>query len=97
MSARYANYKCGCGGNVVVNEFLVPCRAAGCVLNGPITFHDGCGQHTTEICEECGRVFYDSQKEERVPVIYMCNQCRAEGIQPGHTYCGQKFLIPEST
>ena len=90
--------QCG-SGRIVREDYLNPCQFAACRLNGPVTYHLGCGSQWREYCADCGALLYDSADDEIKnteweTVEYCCSQCR-EGIQPGHWACGQTFSIPK--
>ena len=87
--------------NVETDDYLNPCANAACHLSGPpgTTYHLGCGSQHKDYCADCGEILYDSAEDEInnaewEEVLYVCQRCEAEGIQPGHKYCGQKFLVP---
>ena len=76
--------------------YLNPCRDAGCRLNGSVTCHFNCGSQYRDWCIDCGKVLYDSADEEveTKEDIYICQECEANGIQPGHFACGTSFSVP---
>ena len=83
-------------------SFLVPCSQARCQLSGMppgMEYHLGCGQHIREWCTICESTLYDSREQVEEDVVwveetYMCSTCEAEGVQPGHPYCGVAFSVP---
>ena len=85
--------------NIEREDYLNACANAACQLNGPVTYHLGCGSQWREWCADCGAVLYDSARDEIdnaewESVEYICSQCKAEGIQPGHFACGTTYRVP---
>lgn len=82
--------------NTETEGYLNSCSNAGCRLNGPITAHFNCGSQHREWCSDCGELLYDSALEQVATrlEVYMCSQCESDGIQPGHKYCGEHFVVP---
>lgn len=89
----------GCGGGIEREDYLNACANAGCKLNGQHTYHLGCGSQYREYCADCNAILFDSAQDEIANTewreeIYICQQCEAEGIQPGHFACGERFQVP---
>jgi len=85
--------------NVETENYLNPCSMAACKLSGVHTYHLGCGSQERVFCSDCGAKLQDSADDmiedaEWDEQEYICRQCEVEGIQSGHTYCGQTFLVP---
>jgi len=54
-----------CGSVQIEREdYLNPCANAACRLNGPVTYHLGCGSQYREYCADCGALLYDSAQDE---------------------------------
>lgn len=90
--------KCNdCGSSRRETEsYLNSCSNAGCRLNSPMTYHANCGSQERVWCTDCGAKLSDTADEpiEMRSVEYICQQCEAEGIQPGHFVCGESFSMP---
>lgn len=90
-----------CGSMDVRREdYLNPCASAACQLNGPVTYHLGCGSQYKEYCAGCNALLFDSVDDEIANVEweevgYICSQCEVDGIQPGHFACGTTYYIPK--
>jgi len=90
---------CCCSTKTEREDYCNPCASAACKLNGVHTYHLGCGSQHRDVCANCGTIFYDSAEDEIEntqceAVEYICSQCEADGIQPGHFACGQTYWIP---
>ena len=89
-----------CSATIEREDYVNPCACAACRLNGPVTYHLGCGSQYREYCAVCGALLFDSAEDEIEnaeweEVTYICRQCKEEGIQPGHFACGQMYWIPK--
>lgn len=90
--------RCG-SAEAETEDYLNPCGNAACVLNGPVTYHLGCGSQHKDFCANCGTVLFDSADAEIEAarweeVKYICSQCEVKGVQPGHFACGVTFRRP---